>query len=185
MQDPDSKSAKVSISEEEAPQSEQREVSELDELRSTLKQKEEQLLRTLAEFDNYRKRIAKEVEDIGKAGKRELLLGVLPVLDSFERAFQSEALRADVPVYKGMRSIHKQLQQLLDQHQVINFESIGQHFDPHFHEAVGTEQSSKHPEGVITKETLKGYLWEGKVLRPAQVIVVKQAEPQQSQPGRA
>jgi molecular chaperone GrpE len=183
MQDTDSKSAKVSISEEEAPQSEQKEVSELEELRSTLKLKEDQLLRTLAEFDNYRKRIAKEVEDIGKAGKRELLLGILPVLDSFERAFQSEALRADTPVYKGIRSIQKQLQQLLDQHQVINFESIGQHFDPRFHEAVGTEPSTKYPEGVITKETQKGYLWEGKVLRPAQVIVAKALEPQQSQPG--
>jgi molecular chaperone GrpE len=182
MQDSDNKSAKVSISEEEAPQSEQKEGSELEELRSTLKQKEDQLLRTLAEFDNYRKRIAKEVEDIGKAGKRELLLGILPVLDSFERAFQSEALRTDAPVYKGIRSIYKQLQQLLDQHQVINFESIGQHFDPHFHEAVGTEPSSKYPEGVITKETQKGYLWEGKVLRPAQVIVAKGPEPRQSQP---
>jgi molecular chaperone GrpE len=178
MQDTDNKYAKVSISEEEAPQSEPKEASELEELRSTLKLKEDQLLRTLAEFDNYRKRIAKEVEDIGKAGKRELLLGILPVLDSFERAFQSEALRADTPVYKGIRSIQKQLQQLLDQHQVINFESLGQHFDPHLHEAVGTEPSSKYPEGVITKETQRGYLWEGKVLRPAQVIVARAVETQ-------
>ncbi|PYV85945.1 MAG: nucleotide exchange factor GrpE [Acidobacteria bacterium] len=151
--------------------------TEVEDLKQALKEKEDQLLRTLAEFDNYRKRLGKELDDIGKAGKRELLLGLLTIADSFERAFQSEALKADRPVYKGMVAIYKQLLQLLEQHQVIGFESVGYPFDPSLHEAVGTDTSHRFPEGSITKEVQKGYLWEGKVLRPAQVLVAKVHDP--------
>lgn len=150
---------------------------ELEELKLALKEKEDQLLRTLAEFDNYRKRIGKEVDDIGKAGKRELLLGVLTIVDSFERAFQSEALKMDRPVYKGVVAIYKQLLQLLEQHQVLGFESTGHPFDPNLHEAVGTDTSHRFREGSVVKEIQKGYLWEGKVLRPAQVLVAKTHSP--------
>jgi molecular chaperone GrpE len=150
---------------------------EVEDLKQALKEKEDQLLRTLAEFDNYRKRIGKEVDDIGKAGKRELLLGILTIVDSFERAFQSEALKTDRPVYKGMVAIYKQLLQLLDQHQVLGFESVGHAFDPNLHEAVGTDTSHRFQEGSVAKEVQKGYLWEGRVLRPAQVLVAKTHNP--------
>lgn len=143
------------------------------ELEAELKQKEEQLLRTLADFDNYRKRLGREIGDIGKAGKRDLLLGILTIVDSFERALQSEALKGDHPVHAGVRSIYRQLQQLLEQHEVMSFESQGQRFDPNFHQATDAEASRVYPEGTITQEVQKGYLWEGRVLRPAQVIVSK------------
>jgi len=153
------------------------EKTEVEDLKQALKEKEDQLLRTLAEFDNYRKRIGKESDDIGKAGKRELLLGLLTIADSFERAFQSEALKMDSPVYKGMVAIYKQLLQLLEQHQVLSFESVGHPFDPSLHEAVGTETSHRFQEGKVIKEVQKGYWWEGKVLRPAQVLVAKSHNP--------
>ena len=145
------------------------------ELEQTLKQREDQLLRTLADFDNYRKRISREVDEIGKAGKRDLLLGLLSVMDSFERAFQSEALKRDSAVYSGFRSIFRQLQQLLEQHQVMSYESIGQAFDPNLHQATGTDVNPGYPEGAVSQEIQKGYLWEGIVLRPAQVLVAKGA----------
>jgi molecular chaperone GrpE len=141
------------------------------ELEQTLRQKEDQLLRTLADFDNYRKRLGREIDEIGKAGKRDLLLGLLGVMDSFERALQSEALKEETPVHVGVRSIYRQLLQLLEQHEVMSYGSLGQRFDPNLHQAAHTEPSTRYPEGIITQEIHKGYLWEGKVLRPAQVIV--------------
>ena len=106
-----------------------------------------------------------------------MLLGLLTIADSFERAFQSEALKMDSPVYKGMVAIYKQLLQLLEQHQVLSFESVGHPFDPSLHEAVGTETSHRFQEGKVIKEVQKGYWWEGKVLRPAQVLVAKSHNP--------
>ena len=143
----------------------------IKELEEELKQEREKHLRTLADFDNYRKRLGRELDDIGKAGKRDVLLGVLAIMDSFERALQSEALKIDHPTHVGIISIYRQLERLLEQHQVMSFESLGQHFDPNLHQAAETEFSSRHPEGIIIQEIQKGYLWEGKVLRPAQVIV--------------
>jgi len=145
----------------------------IKELEEELKQEREKHLRTLADFDNYRKRLGRELDDIGKAGKRDVLLGVLAIMDSFERALQSEALKIDHPTHVGIISIYRQLERLLEQHQVMSFESLGQHFDPNLHQAAETEFSSRHPEGIIIQEIQKGYLWEGKVLRPAQVIVSK------------
>ena len=145
----------------------------ISELEQELKLKEEQLLRTLADFDNYRKRLGREIDDIGKAGKRDVLLGILTIIDSFERALQSEDLKKEHPVHAGVLSIYRQLQQLLEQQQVKSFASHGQRFDPNLHQATEAEFSQRYPEGTITQEVQKGYLWEGKVLRPAQVIVSK------------
>lgn len=145
----------------------------ISELEEELKQEKDKLLRTLADFDNYRKRLGREIDDIGKAGKRDVLLGVLVIMDSFERALQSEALKLDHPIHAGVVSIYRQLQHLLEQHQVMSFESLGQRFDPKLHQATETEFSPHHPEGIIIQEIQKGYLWEGRVLRPAQVIVSK------------
>jgi molecular chaperone GrpE len=147
------------------------------ELEEVLKQKEDQLLRTLADFDNYRKRLGREIDDIGKAGKRDLLLGLLGVADSFERALQSEALKKDHPVHAGVLSIFRQLQQLLEQHETLTFASLGQRFDPNLHQATDTEFHPRYPEETITQEIQKGYLWEGRILRPAQVIVSKGTPP--------
>ena len=76
-----------------------------------------------------------------------------------------------------MVAIYKQLLQLLEQHQVLGFESVGHPFDPNLHEAVGTETSNRFEEGSVVKQVQKGYLWEEKVLRPAQVLVVKTHTP--------
>ena len=145
----------------------------ISELEQELKQEKDQHLRTLADFDNYRKRVGREIDDIGKAGKRDLLLGVLAIVDSFERGLQSEALKSDHSIHAGIISIYRQLQRLLEQNQVMSFESVGQRFDPNLHQATEVEFDQRFPEDIITREVQKGYLWEGKVLRPAQVIVSK------------
>jgi molecular chaperone GrpE len=146
---------------------------QLEELRAALKEKEALCAKTLAEFERYRKRTAKDGNAAAKALIRELFLDLLAVQDSFDRAFQSEALKAEPQVYQGMRSIQRQIHQLLEQRGVLTFESVGQPFDPSLHEAVDTEPSHKHPDATICREVEKGYLWEGKVLRAAKVVVAK------------
>ncbi|MEW5978520.1 MAG: nucleotide exchange factor GrpE [Acidobacteriota bacterium] len=154
-------------------------LKQVDELAGRLQEKEDQLLRTLADFDNYRKRVAKEGADIGKAGKKALLLGLLDVLESFRLAFLSEAVRNQVDTYHGFRGIQRQLEQLLDQHEIVSFDSVGNAFDPAFHEAVDTEFSAKYPAGYVSHQLQPGYLWKGKVLRPAKVIVARDDSAQQ------
>jgi len=146
---------------------------QLEELRAALHEKEALCAKTLAEFDNYRKRIAKDGTAEAKALIRELLLDLVAVQDSFDRAFQSEALKAEPQVYQGMRSVQRQIHQLLEQRGVVTFESVGQAFNPSLHEAVDTEPSHKYPEATVSREIEKGYLWEGKVLRAAKVVVAK------------
>ena len=146
---------------------------QMEELRAALKEKESLCVKTLAEFENYRKRTAKDGNAKAKALIRELLLDLVAVQDSFDRAFQSEALKAEPQVYQGMRSIQRQIHQLLEQRGVMTFDSVGQPFDPSMHEAVDTEPSHKYPEATVSHEIEKGYLWEGKVLRAAKVVVAK------------
>ena len=146
---------------------------QLEELKAALHEKEALCAKTLTEFENYRKRTAKDGTAEAKALIRELLLDLVAVQDSFDRAFQSEALKAEPQVYQGMRSIQRQIHQLLEQRGVMTFDSVGQPFDPSMHEAVDTEPSHKYPEATVSHEIEKGYLWEGKVLRAAKVVVAK------------
>ena len=76
-------------------------------------------------------------------------------------------------VYQGMRSIQRQIHQLLERRGVLTFDSIGQAFDPSLHEAVDTDSSRKYPDATVSREVEKGYLWEGKVLRAAKVVVAR------------
>ena len=146
---------------------------QLEELRGALHEKEALCAKTLAEFENYRKRTAKDGTAKAKDLIRELLLDLLAVQDSFDRAFQSVAMKAEPQVYQGMRSIQRQIHQLLEQRGVLTFESVGQPFNPSLHEAVDTEASHKYPEATVSREIEKGYLWEGKVLRAAKVVVAR------------
>ncbi len=144
-----------------------------EELRQALLRKDEQLNETLSEFENYRKRIDKENQAQHKLGKRELLLGIIEVLDNFDRALQSKPMQNDTALTKGVQSIYKQLKQLLEQHQVLSFDSVGQKFDPLLHEALHFIPDIGHPEGYIIEEFQKGYVWDYVVLRPALVTVIK------------
>src|SRR6187401_1312722 len=99
----------------------ERENSKIEVLETQLREKEDLYLRTLAEFDNYRKRVSKEGESLTKARFQELFLELLLVHDSFDRAFQSEALKSDPQVYQGVRSIQRQVHQLLEKNGVMSF----------------------------------------------------------------
>ncbi|MBI3949492.1 MAG: nucleotide exchange factor GrpE [Acidobacteria bacterium] len=148
-------------------------LAELEQLEQELEATRDQLLRTLADFDNYRRRIEREAHSIGQSGKRDLLLGVLDVMDSFDQAF---ALSPDeAAAVEGFRAIRRQLLNLLESHGVTPFESSGKPFDPEWHEAIGTVSAEEIgvTAGTIVQEFQKGYSWGGKLLRPARVQVAK------------
>ena len=144
-----------------------------EDLRQALQQKDEQLLRTIADFENFRKRTVRDAKEQEKAGKRQLLMGLLEVMDSFERGLQSKAMQKETAVTQGVRVVCKQLKQLLERHQVLSFDSVGQKFDPILHEALHTLEDHEHPDGYIIEEFRKGYVWEWNILRPALVTVIK------------
>jgi molecular chaperone GrpE len=128
--------------------------------------------RTLADFDNYRKRIDRERDEIGAAGKRDLLLGVVDVVDNFARAVESGAdLDAEDPIGAGIVAIYRQLRKLLETSGVEQLPSVGRPFDPEIQEAVGLVASDDVPEDHVVSEVRPGYVWNGRLLRPARVFV--------------
>jgi molecular chaperone GrpE len=146
-------------------------ITDLQRLEQELEMTRDQLLRTLADFDNFRRRIEREAESIGLSGKRDLLLGLIDVMDSFDQAVALSS--TDQPAIEGMEAIRRQLLNLLESHGVSSFESLNMRFDPEWHEAISTvsaDEADVQP-GAIVQEIQKGYSWGGKLLRPARVQV--------------
>jgi molecular chaperone GrpE len=148
-------------------------VAELAQLEQELEATRDQLLRTLADFDNYRRRIEREADSIGRAGKRDLILGLLDVMDSFDQAYALSPV--DLLAVEGLQAIHRQLLNLLESHDVRPFDSLGEPFDPELHEAITTVSAEETgvESGTIVQEFQKGYRWGNKLLRPARVQVAQ------------
>jgi len=130
--------------------------------------------RARAEFANYKKRIEKEQEDMIKSANGAFIAKLLPVMDDFERAFQTLPLDLmGMTWLEGIALIQRKLQVLLGQEGVTVIETEGQMFDPTLHQAVTHEESEEHEEGQIIGEVQKGYKMGDKVLRPCLVRVAK------------
>ena len=157
---------------------------EVDELTALQQELEEQKAkaaeyldgwqRARAEFANYKRRIEKEQEDMIKSANGALIAKLLPVMDDFERAFQTLPLDLmGMTWLEGTALIQRKLQVLLEQEGVTVIETEGQMFDPTLHQAVTHEESEKHEEGQIMGEVQKGYKIGDKVLRPSLVRVAR------------
>lgn len=138
----------------------------------------DRLLRTTAEFDNYRKRIERERREWTDAAAADVIRELLPVLDDFERALSTPldagAGPAAVARYRdGVDLIRRQLTEVLRRHGVEPFDAVGRDFDPEWHEAVTTEPVDGHRDGEITAELRRGYRIGQRLLRPAMVKVAK------------
>jgi molecular chaperone GrpE len=144
-----------------------------EELRREKDALQDRLLRTAAEFDNYRKRVDRERRDLAEFTAAEVLRDVLPIVDNLERALAA-AGEGD-PLRKGVELIHKQMLDLLRKRGVKPIEALGADFDPNFHQAVVHETSSEHREGEVMEELQRGYLLGDRLLRPAMVKVAKAA----------
>ena len=145
-------------------------VEELRRERDTL---QDRLLRTAAEFDNYRKRMDRERRDLAEFTAGEVMKELLPIVDNLERALQAAA--QDDPLRKGVELIHRQMLEMLRKRGVKPIEALGTDFDPNFHQAVIHEESADHREGEVMEELQRGYVVGDKLLRPAMVKVAKRA----------
>lgn len=129
-------------------------------------------LRTVAEFDNYRRRARREISEAGREGRRDLLLSLLEVMDDFDRA-EEHLDEASDGVAQGLRLIRQSLSNLLESYCVTPFRSAGERFDPEVHEGMSLVDCDGREPGTVYQEYLRGYLWNGRLLRPARVTVVR------------
>ena len=128
--------------------------------------------RARAEFANYKKRMEAEWEEFRRTSNEALLLKLLPVVDDFERAFQTlpDDLKG-MPWVEGIAMILRKLQAVLESENVTPIEAKGQPFDPQWHEAVMQEETTEHPDGYVIEEMQRGYRLGERVLRPTMVKV--------------
>jgi len=148
-------------------------VAEKTDLRNTL-------VRLQADFDNYRKRIERERHQERHRGAETLVEHLLPVLDAFDRAISSHRGAAHDEYRKGFELIRKQLFDVLAKQGVQRIETEGKPFDPHVHHAIERVETTEHPDGAVLEELQAGYIFHGKVLRPAMVRVAVNPEEQGS-----
>jgi len=129
-------------------------------------------MRTQADFENYKKRCAREKEDAIKYANSSLLERLLPVIDNFElglSAARSEGEKS--PVYAGLSLVFKQINDFLTDNGLNPIEAVGQKFDPNLHDALAHEPSDSVPENHIVRQTRRGYRFKDRLLRPSSVVV--------------
>lgn len=142
-------------------------------LESQAKDFKDRWLRTAAEFENYRKRSAKEWELLKQQSKAEVILEVLGALDDFERAFAAVEVADESELVRGIRLIYNNLLQTLQKLGVEQIDALGAPFDPNRHMAIGQIETGEVASGHVAQVAQKGYALNGSVIRPARVIVAK------------
>jgi molecular chaperone GrpE len=140
----------------------------------------EQLLRTAADFDNYRKRSRKDVEDAERRGKEDVIREVLPVLDNLERALGATAsLAPDAGVAEvkaivdGVKMVLKLFEDQAGRMGLTKVKAVGERFDPSLHDAIQQVETDEHPAGTVIQEIVAGYRLGEKLVRPAMVVVAR------------
>jgi molecular chaperone GrpE len=135
---------------------------------------EDKVKRQMAEFDNFRKRTAKEKEQMFSMGERNVIEKMLPVVDNFERGLAAvPEEEKESPLASGMEMIYKQLFKQLEDLGVKPIEAVGKEFDPNYHNAVMQVESDEYESGVVAQEFLKGYTYHDTVIRHSMVGVVQ------------
>jgi len=139
-----------------------------------VKELEDRLLRLAAEYDNYRKRTAREFECLCQNANENLILKLLDTLDNFERAFDSAKASNDYQNFReGVELVYTHMKDILTKEGLKVIEAIGKPFDPNFHEAVTQAESDKYEEGMVMDQMTKGYMLNDRLLRASKVVVSK------------
>jgi len=152
-----------------------------------LKETYDRLLRTTAEFENYKKRMAREMDEFRKYANQSLLRELLSIVDHIELALQAAGgAGSEKTIADGLGLTLKELTRILEKFNVTPVESTGQPFNPEVHEAILREHSDSLPENAVVREMQKGYMINGRLLRPALVVVAARpaAEPGEGNPTR-
>ena len=127
--------------------------------------------RAMADFDNFRKRTARDREDLVKFAASDVLKDILPTVDNLARALDEAKDRSDDPFVKGVRLVYDGLLKALADHGATPLDSVGEPFDANFHEALAQLPSEEVEEGHVMSEVKRGWMLHGKLLRAAQVVV--------------
>lgn len=144
--------------------------ADLEELRQTM-------LRRQADFDNYRKRIEKERFEDSKRATGRVIEGLIPVIDGFENALAAHREAEYESYRKGFELIYKQLLDNVTKLGAERIDPVGKSFDPHLHQAVDRAETAEHEDGTILQVFQPGYIFHGRVLRPAMVRVAVHPNP--------
>jgi len=129
-------------------------------------------MRSQADFENYKKRSAREKEEAIKYANTSLLEKLVPIIDSFELGLAAAKSQGEEsPIYAGMNLVLKQLNDFLIANGLQPVETVGQKFDPNLHEAIAREPSEEFPEGTVIRQARRGYRFKDRLLRPATVVV--------------
>jgi molecular chaperone GrpE len=135
-------------------------------------QLKDQLLRTMADFQNFRKRQEDQRRQLEAFATERMVTALLPVLDNFERALASFDAGANADsIAAGLKAVDRQFRQVLESHNVSKIESLGQAFDPEIHEALAIQESEEHESDTVVEELEPGYRMGDKIIRPARVRV--------------
>ncbi len=156
----------------DTPVEETQQDTELDKALAQVEEYKAALQRERADFVNYKKRVEREKSELGANITAKTLLNVLPIIDDFDRAIQ--ATPEDVKSNgwaTGFSLIHKKFQDMLQNLGVEQINPLGQPFDPNFHDAIGSDDSDEYESGAVLEVLQKGYVIEGKCIRPAIVRV--------------
>jgi molecular chaperone GrpE len=151
--------------------------AEIAKLAADLQELRQTLLRRQADFDNYRKRIEKERAEDSKRYTARVIEALIPIVDGFEQALAAHREAQYENYRKGFELIYKQLLDNLAKLGVERTEPLGQHFDPHLHQALDRTETNQADDGTILQVYQPGYVFHGRVLRPAMVRVAVHATP--------
>lgn len=164
---------------QEASSEEKNHLERIQTLETELKECHEKHLRLLAEMENSRKRLMKEKQEMTRFGIENVIADFLSPMDNLENALKFVHQMSDETRNwaRGFEMILGQFKEVLTEHGVASFDSVGTSFDPHMHEAVEVEETSSVPEGQIVVEFVKGYKSAQRTLRPARVKVAKAPAP--------
>ena len=177
-QDTDKKEGDADLNGETDPLAEAEKNLELAQKEA--KQEHENFLRLYADFENYKKRSAREIHDFRKFANESLIKELLPVVDNLERAIDSSNStneESDKSITQGVDMTLKEILKLLEKFQTKPVKAMGETFDPNFHEAIGQEESEEYQDNIVIKEFQKGYLLHDRLIRPAMVMVSKHIKP--------
>jgi molecular chaperone GrpE len=148
--------------------------AEVRKVREERDRTKEQLLRTAADFDNFRKRSRKDIEEADRRGKEDAVRELLPVFDNLERAVSAAQGATDVTaIVDGVRMVLKLFDDQAGRLGLTKVKAVGERFDPAVHDAIQQVETDEHPPGTVMAEVVAGYRLGEKLLRPAMVVVAR------------
>jgi molecular chaperone GrpE len=148
--------------------------AELAKLREDRDRIKDQLLRTAADFDNFRKRTQKDLAEERRRAKEDVVRELLPVIDNLERALSASASASDVnAIVEGVRMVLKLFEDQASRLGLTKVKAVGERFDPAIHDAIQQVETDDHPPGTVISEVVAGFRLGDKLVRPAMVVVAR------------